>query len=154
MRISKSAFSYFPLKKKILKSTARRIYYHKIEDWKWKILVARFIFFLIVVPFEKKNISKKLIFIPFFRIPIKLHFIHLNSRYFAGGSDDGSVYIYDLRKPCTGYVSRLMGGSSKHTNPNHSNGYNRSPITDAAFHSIKSNILVVSTLEGEILRFE
>ena len=78
----------------------------------------------------------------------------LISRYFAGGSDDGSVYLYDLRKPCTGYVSRLMGGSSKHTNPNHSNGYNRSPITDAAFHSIKSNILVASTLEGEILRFE
>lgn len=77
--------------------------------------------------------------------------LNLFSRYFAGGSDDGSVYLYDLRKPCTGYVSRLMGGSSKHTSLN---GYNRSPITDVAFHSVKSNILVVSTLEGEILRFE
>ena len=81
---------------------------------------------------------------------LKLDF-NLFSRYFAGGSDDGSVYLYDLRKPCTGYVSRLMGGSSKHTSLN---GYNRSPITDVAFHSVKSNILVVSTLEGEILRFE
>ena len=49
-----------------------------------------------------------------------------------------------------------MGGSSKHVpnHANHSNGYNRSPITDASFSTVKSNVLVVSTLDGELLRFE
>ena len=77
-------------------------------------------------------------------------------RYFAGGSDDGTVYLYDMRKPCSAYVTRLMGGSSKPI-PNHSNmsnGYNRSPITDVTFHTLKPNVLIAATLNGELIRFE
>ena len=77
-------------------------------------------------------------------------------RYFAGGSDDGTVYLYDMRKPCSAYVTRLMGGSSKPI-PNHTNmanGYNRSPITDVTFHAMKSNVLIAATLNGELIKFE
>ena len=73
-------------------------------------------------------------------------------RYFAGGSDDGTVYLYDMRKPCSAYVTRLMGGSEKHTNM--ANGYNRSPITDVTFHTMKSNVLLAATLNGELIKFE
>jgi hypothetical protein len=49
-----------------------------------------------------------------------------------------------------------MGGSSKAIphHSNHGNGFNRSPITDVAFHTTKANILVASTLDGELLIFE
>ena len=77
-------------------------------------------------------------------------------RYFAGGSDDGSVYLYDIRKPCSAYITRLMGGSSKPipNHANHSNGFNRSPITDVVFHTLKPNVLIAATLNGELLKFE